>query len=121
MTAPMDDAALDALQRAERAEAALAEKTILFNAAITEGRAIKADRDALRADVAALGEALLKIVEWGDAYPITVFPEPDLKQARRVLEEAGMTLDSISAGAMRHAITGAANIARAALAAKAGG
>jgi hypothetical protein len=39
---------------------------------------------------------------WLDAYPLTMFPEPDLKRAAEVLKAAGMTLDSISASNMRH-------------------
>ena len=42
--------------------------------------------------------------EWAQAYPLTVFPEPDLVRAHEVLQAAGMTLDAISAGAMRHVI-----------------
>ena len=41
-----------------------------------------AERDALRARVAQLEEELQRIVRWSEAYPLDVFPEPDLKQAR---------------------------------------
>jgi hypothetical protein len=60
-------------------------------------------------------EALHRIASWADAYPLTVFPEPDLKRAREVLEAAGMTLDAISADAMRHVITQVGHIAKGAL------
>ena len=42
---------------------------------------------------------------WCDAYPISVFPEPDFKKAHEVLKANGMTLDSISASNMKHVIT----------------
>jgi uncharacterized protein (DUF779 family) len=41
---------------------------------------------------------------WCDAYPISVFPEPDFKKAHEVLKANGMTLDSISASNMKHVI-----------------
>ena len=50
------------------------------------------------------GDALEKLEQWACAYPLNVFPEPDLKLAHEVLVAAGMSLDSISAGAMRHVI-----------------
>ena len=59
-----------------------------------------------------------RIVEWADAYPLTVFPAPDadyLRRAHEVLTANGMTLDRISADNMRHAIEGAGKIAREAL------
>jgi hypothetical protein len=64
-----------------------------------------------------LEEALQQIVKWSEAYPLTVFPEPDFKKARKVLEAAGMpyTLDAISASAMRHVVEGVGKIAREAL------
>jgi hypothetical protein len=60
-------------------------------------------------------EALHRIAQWADAYPLEVFPEPDLKKARMLLEDGGMTLDAISAHAMRHVITQVGDIARKAL------
>lgn len=46
-----------------------------------------------------------EIAGWKQAYPLTAFPEPDLKKARAVLREAGMTLDAISASNMRHVVS----------------
>ena len=46
-----------------------------------------------------------QIKGWCDAYPISVFPEPDFKKAHEVLKANGMTLDSISASNMKHVIT----------------
>ena len=56
-------------------------------------------------------EAHQRIVEWADAYPLSVFPEPDFKKAAAVLKAAGMTLDAISASNMRHCLKGAKEIA----------
>ncbi len=63
-------------------------------------------------------EALQRIVQWSEAYPLDIFPEPDLKKARDLLAAGGITLDAISAHCMRHVIEGVGNIARDALAGK---
>jgi hypothetical protein len=42
---------------------------------------------------------------WCEAYPISVFPEPDFKKAHEVLKANGMTLDAISASNMKQVIT----------------
>ncbi len=42
---------------------------------------------------------------WAEAYPLSIFPEPDFGKAHKVLTENGMTLDAISASIMRHVIT----------------
>lgn len=57
-----------------------------------------------------LEEKLHKIKIWCDAYPLSVFPEPDLKKAAKVLKENGMTLDSISAHNFRHVLNGIKNL-----------
>lgn len=62
-----------------------------------------------------LRQALQRIVDWADAYPVTAFPEPDLKRAHEVLAACGMTLDSISASNMRHCLNGVREIALEAL------
>lgn len=62
-----------------------------------------------------LQEALWKIAQWSDAYPLDVFPEPDLKKARQLLEAGGITLDSVSAHCMRHVVEGVGKIAKDAL------
>lgn len=51
------------------------------------------------------GDALEKLHQWATAYPLEVFPEPDLKKAHELLKAGGMTLDAISASNMRHVIT----------------
>jgi hypothetical protein len=65
--------------------------------------------------VEALEDALQSIVQWSETYPTSVFPEPDLKKARALLEAGGITLDSVSAYAMRHVVVGVGKIARDAL------
>jgi hypothetical protein len=59
----------------------------------------------------ALREALHQIAQWSEAYPTAVFPEV----AARVLKRSGLSLDAISAHAMRHALDGVGHIAKAAL------
>ena len=44
-----------------------------------------------------------------------VFPEPDFKRAHELLKAGGMTLDAVSASAIRHVVTGVSKIARKAL------
>ena len=73
------------------------------------------EMDKLRAEKAKLREALESIDTWAKAYPLKVFPKPDLKKAARVLKVAGMTLDAISADAMRHVLDGVKNIVSEAL------
>ncbi|KYK50022.1 hypothetical protein A1D31_22175 [Bradyrhizobium liaoningense] len=63
-----------------------------------------------------LEEALQRIVQWSEAYPLAVFPEPDWKKAADLLRAGGLSLDSISANAMRHVVEGVGLIAREALA-----
>jgi hypothetical protein len=60
-------------------------------------------------------EALTKIDSWSRAYPLAVFPEPDLKKARELLEAGGITLDAVSASMARHVVEGVGKIARGAL------
>ena len=62
-----------------------------------------------------LEAALYRIVQWADAYPLDIFPEPDLKLAADALKTVGITLDSISAYVARHVVSGVGKIARNAL------
>jgi hypothetical protein len=65
-----------------------------------------------------LTEAMGRIAQWAGAYPTTVFPVPDddyMQRAHEVLKAHGMTIDRISADAMRHVLYGIGRIARAAL------
>jgi hypothetical protein len=44
----------------------------------------------------------LEIVEnWTLQYPLEIFPDPDYKQVREVLEASGITLDCVTAGIVR--------------------
>lgn len=70
---------------------------------------------AAQADVERKEDALRSIDQWSKAYPLSVFPEPDLKLARQLLEAGGVTLDSVSAYNMRHVVEGVGKIARAAI------
>lgn len=60
-------------------------------------------------------DALQQIHNWAIAYPLDVFPEPDFKRVREVLEAAGITLDSVSASNMRYVICGVERIVEEAL------
>ena len=68
------------------------------------------ERDLALAECERLNDTLDKLVQWSDAYPIAVFPEPDFLKAQKVLSENGMTLDAISASNMRHVIKGVREI-----------
>ena len=63
-----------------------------------------------------LEAALYHIKRWADAYPLSVFPEPDMAQAAIALKTFGITLDAVSVSAMRHVVQGVGTIAREALA-----
>jgi hypothetical protein len=59
--------------------------------------------------------ALASIRAWSRAYPLEQFPEPDLQLAAAVLKAAGLSLDAISAHAMRHVIESVGHLAHGAL------
>jgi len=99
-----------ARQVAER-EAEIAELNHVVDGMTVISERAEAERDDYR-------EALLRIVQWADAYPLDIFPEPDFKRAHEVMTAAGMTLDNISASNIRHVVTGVGKIAREALAAQ---
>ena len=50
---------------------------------------------ALRDRLDRYEDALQSIVQWSEAYPLDIFPEPDWKAARKLLEAGGISLDSI--------------------------
>ena len=61
-------------------------------------------------------EATLRaLVAWADAYPVSIFPEPDLGAARKALEKAGLSLDGVAASCMRHVVDKVAQVAQEAL------
>jgi len=69
----------------------------------------------LKAENTKLKKALNRIDTWAKAYPIESFSKPDLKKAAKVLKDSGMTLDAISADAMRHVLDGIKDIVSEAL------
>ena len=69
----------------------------------------------LEAKIEKFKEALERIDTWARAYPLDAFPKPDLKKARKILEASGMTLDAISADAMRHVLDSVKDIVSEAL------
>lgn len=91
----------------------LAETGIDFNSRVANfARQLEREARENREAKEALEDKLLQIETWARAYPLDVFPEPDLKRAREVLEAHGMTLDAISASNMRHVLNGIMDIAR---------
>ena len=68
--------------------------------------------------IGVLEEALQRISQWADAYPLDVFPEPDFGKVRVALISAGLSLDQVSASNMRHVITGVGGIAKTAVSSK---
>lgn len=71
--------------------------------------------EALEERIEDLEAALVQIDSWAKAYPLDIFPKPDLQRAAIVLKAAGMTLDAISADTMRHVIDGVKDITEQAL------
>lgn len=51
-------------------------------------------------------DKLARIRRWCDAYPLDIFPEPDLKRAASLLKAGGLTLDAVSASMARHVLDG---------------
>ena len=66
--------------------------------------------EQLEAEKEGMQDKIQQILRWADAYPLTVFPKPDLQKAAEVLKAAGMTLDAISADNMRHVLEGVKRI-----------
>lgn len=59
--------------------------------------------------------ALQELQQWANAYPLDIFPEPNFSLAAKVLTDAGISLDAISASNMRHVLTRVEEITRAVL------
>jgi hypothetical protein len=76
----------------------------------------EADLDQLHERLETYEDALISIEVWSTAYPLGIFPEPDLRLAADLLLAGGITLDAVSASCMRHVISGVGAIARRALA-----
>ena len=81
----------------------------------TECANLEITYEALRTENERLKDLFERLRTWAKAYPLTAFPKPDLKKARKALKDAGMTLDAISADAMRHVLSGITDIVEQAL------
>lgn len=51
-------------------------------------------------------KALHDIEAWARAYPLKVFPEPDMTRVSYLLARDGMSLDAVSASCMRLCLSG---------------
>ena len=71
--------------------------------------------EALTHENERMRDALQQIANLQRAYPLEVFPEPDLKRAHEVLSTVGMGIDAISASNMRHVLSGIKKIVDAGL------
>jgi hypothetical protein len=77
---------------------------------IKKGERLEKELDTLQAKLDIAVDKFHEIDNWAKAYPLDVFPEPDFRRVRELLEAGGITLDSVSASNMRHAIEGVSNI-----------
>ena len=68
------------------------------------------ERDQLRAENEKLKEAIELLRNWVKAYPLDMFPEPDLKLARKLLTDGGVSYDALNVYSMRHVINGVGRI-----------
>lgn len=95
----------------------MTDEAVDVKACVTEHRIAGLEKALQHANakIDKLETALHLIAQWGDAYPLAVFPEPDLAKARTLLEAGGMTLDRVSASNMRYVAQGIAKIAAEAL------
>lgn len=59
---------------------------------------------------------LERIQIWSEAYPVDIFPEPDMRRARELLKAGGITLDVVAASISRNIIAGVGDIVREVLA-----
>jgi len=65
-----------------------------------------AENERLNTENENISEKFHQITNWCKAYPLQVFPEPDMKKAHELLKVGGITIDSVSAYAMRHVLVG---------------
>ena len=84
-----------------------------FGTQLDKTAALEIER--LRDRIVRLEDGLKLVEAWSRAYPETAFPVPDLLKARELLEAGGVTLDSVSAHAMRHVVMSVGQIAHDAL------
>jgi len=110
------------MERANNAEAVLVkfeqlagEEVAGFNVLQAENAKILTRLSNAFDEIAKLRDTLERIDIWVKAYPLDVFPKPDLNRAAEVLRASGITLDAISADAMRQVLDGIKNIVEQAL------
>lgn len=53
-------------------------------------------------EVVRLRAVLADVLHWAEAYPLSVFPEPDMALAHKLLKAGGLTLDAVGASCMRY-------------------
>ena len=63
------------------------------------------DARALCGHIDLLEQALRRIAAWAAAYPLEIFPEPDLIAARLALDKAGVSFDALNASTMRRVLS----------------
>ena len=67
---------------------------------------LEAERDAMRNKLDEWDEWSIRFKEWGNAYPLDIFPEvEDWAAVREALQKDGLTIGRVSASCMRHVIT----------------
>ena len=74
-----------------------------------------AELATLRAEVERLREALLRIANWCEAYPASVFPKANADAALEACKAAGIPVDAMHGTWARHLLDGIGRDARAAL------
>ena len=80
--------------------------------------ALQAEQDDARARVVELKDALERIAQWAEAYPVTVFiplTSGEMQKADSVLRGAGISMGAMHAAWARHIVDGIGGIARQAL------
>jgi hypothetical protein len=65
-------------------------------------------------------DVVQRINQWAEAYPLSVFPEPDFDAVQKALAANGLSLDCVSASNMRYVITKIRDMIAAAPGAQAG-
>jgi predicted P-loop ATPase/GTPase len=66
--------------------------------------------DRLLGEVERLKDCIGLLRNWAKAYPLDMFPEPDLKLARKLLEDGGVNYSTLNVYSMRHVINGVGKI-----------
>jgi hypothetical protein len=112
-----DKEAVDALLLQSQAELAEARKLDLER--FTKITELLDEVAAAEQQVAELTAKLQRIQEWCDAYPLEMFPKPDMAEAQRRLGDA--LLSSVSADNFRHVLEGIRRITGPALTKQEGG